>query len=107
MLSPRAEKNCFQAKARRTGRQMWASDGPRVHDGKVYVPSPSYKPEAVAFWKSKGFRFERASYSGEHEWVRPIACPLDGKMYSAAAWLTACRKKYFEFYPEWQMEDAD
>jgi hypothetical protein len=104
-LSPKAQKAVFRSQARQHGREIWAEEGPRLHEGKVYVPSPYFLQEAKDFWRAQGFRFERASYSGQHEWVRDASLPRgDGQMFTAAAWLKAARRKYWEFFPQFKKE---
>ena len=99
-LSPRAQKQVDEAQARSAIWQCWAEAGPRLHEGTVYVPSPYFKEEARRFWKSSGFTFERAAYGGQSDWTRDTRQPLRGKLYSPEAWLKAARRRYFEFYQE-------
>lgn len=100
---PKSHKAQMEAGARRKGTDCWAKEGPRLFEGRVYVPSPYYKPEAARFWGSKGFTFARAEYGAEHEWERGADKPIDGKKFSPEKWLEAARRKYFEFYPEHQV----
>lgn len=63
----------------------------------VVIPSKEgyYRSEVAAFWKSKGFRWNPNIFS----WTRDTRRPLDGKVYSPAAWLDSVRRKFYEFYP--------
>lgn len=102
MSNPKAEKAQVAGQARIAGRLTWAKEGPRLHEGTIYVPSPHFNQEAKNFWQTQEFRFVRAEYSNQHEWARDTTKPWRGKRYSQQAWLKSIREKYFEFYPEFQ-----
>lgn len=74
--------------------------GPCLADDGYTLVIPStrgwYDPKASAFWRSKGFCFDR----DRHEWTRDARRPLDGKPYTPAAWLEAARRQFYKFYPE-------
>ena len=99
-LSPEAQKQVDRARARRAVRRVWAEAGPWLDGSTLYVPSPYFKEEARRFWKSLGFIFGWADCSDQGEWRRDTRQPLRGKQYSPEAWLKAARRRYFEFYPE-------
>lgn len=101
-LSPEAEKARQRAAGIYDSIVANAQAGPWLEaddDGNpavmLVVPSALYKPEAAAFWRKMGFR-----YNGTwKEWQRDTRRPLRGRRYSAQAWLEAARRKYFEFFP--------
>jgi len=82
-------------------RQM--ATGPTIAaDGcTILIPSTWYKAEAAEFWASQGFTF----ISVLHRWERDSRQPTkNGKIYSAAAWLKAARRKFYEFWPSLKKE---
>jgi len=100
-LSPEAEK-ASERSAGRTAyyRQLYADQlekmrpGPRLDGHLIIVPSEWYQPEAATFWKSQGF------YWTSGQWQRDVRRRAsNGAIYTPAAWLTAARNKFFQFWP--------
>jgi len=79
--------------------------GPHLDDDGHTLKVPSgcgfYRREVAAFWKSKGFRWNPDAGN----WTRDTRRALDGKTYTAAGWLEAARRRFFEFYPSFQKQD--
>lgn len=103
-LSPRAAKARFEGQGRARWRKYEAerqtremAAGPRLlADGHtLIVPSEWYNEEAAAFWKEYGFQW----LGGLSRWQRDTRKPASGKVYTAEAWLTATRRKFYEFWP--------
>jgi len=79
--------------------------GPYLDGPALIVPTDWYNCAAVEFWKSKGFRFRD---DGEYkQWMRDTRRTLDGKTYTPTAWLTAARRRYFEFFPMLKEQEVD
>lgn len=71
--------------------------GPRLEGHTLVVPSEWYNEQAVDFWKAHGFHWREWPAC---TWTRDIRRPASGKHYTADAWLTATRAKFYQFWPD-------
>lgn len=99
--SLRAQKNHQQGQARARARQedeQIMQAGPHLADDgyTLIVPSRWYQLEAVAFWQSYGFRFDRSRL----QWTRDTRRLHEGKRYSPQAWLESTRREFYKFWPK-------
>ncbi len=71
--------------------------GPRLDGHTLIVPSEWYNESAAAFWREYGFHWREWPAC---TWERDTRIAQGGKIYTTKAWLSATRRKFFEFWPE-------
>jgi hypothetical protein len=68
--------------------------GPYVSKGTICVPGDWASPEASRFWLNYGFGLDIKTVT----WTRSSKKPINGKVYSAAAWLESTQRQFFTFW---------
>jgi hypothetical protein len=101
----RIEKNIQDSAGEQRYRDALMARGPHLADDGVtlVVPSHVYHPDAAAFWRAQGFRWDR----DYRTWERDTRKPLRGRRYPVEVWLSRARAKYKEFWPLWREGDKD
>ena len=70
-------------------------EGPHLAGHILVIPSNHYSPNLADLWKSLRFTWRQ----DDRQWIRDTRQPLDGRCYTAAAWLESARR---EFWKEWK-----
>ena len=62
----------------------------------IHIPRDWSSPKAARFWLNHGFRYSIKTGT----WTRSSKKHIDGKIYSAAAWLESTTREFFKFWKD-------
>jgi hypothetical protein len=96
-LSAKARSK-YKYQHRNAHRRARMERGPHLHDDghTLVIPSDYHNENARLFWRQHGFAWCPAD---QPTWQRDTRQAQGSKVYTAQAWLSATRTKFFEFYP--------